>query len=276
MFDMRFPGGVKKAFTLSYDDGCYDDIRLMELMHDHGVRGTFNISSGIYRSENEGINPPWPRMTLKEAQAQFSEYDYEVAVHGLVHRDFTKITEPELYYEIAADRANLEMQYGRIVKGSAYPYGSWNQTAIDALKKCGIKYSRTCGFTPDFKIPDNWYAWGATCHHGYEGLDGHTERFITEDFPDCRIYYVWGHTAEFRRDDNWSVMENLLDKVGGRADIWYATNLEIVEYVEAYRSLEYSTAPHTNMVHNPTGIDIWLCHNGIVFTVKAGETLKIG
>lgn len=275
MLEMRFPNGVKKAFTLSYDDGLYDDIRLMQMMHDHGVKGTFNISSDIYRREDEPVCGGWPRFTLNESIELFNKYDNEVAVHGLMHRDFTKLNEAELYYEISADRAQLEKRYSRIVKGAAYPYGSWNYTAIEALKKCGIKYCRTCGFTPDFKIPDNWHAWGATCHHNYEGLNDLAERFVNEDFPDCRIFYVWGHTAEFRRDNNWCVMENLLDTVSGKNDIWYATNLEIVEYIEAYRSLEYSVAPDTNIVHNPNGIDIWLSFKGEVVMIPAGKTVKL-
>ena len=45
MLKMRFPGGLRKAFTLSYDDANYDDMRLMELMDEYGVKGTFNVSS---------------------------------------------------------------------------------------------------------------------------------------------------------------------------------------------------------------------------------------
>ncbi len=261
--------------TLSYDDGLYDDIRLMEMMAAHGVRGTFNVSSGIYRDEGTEPEGYWPRMTLSEAKEHYPKYDNEIAVHGLVHRNFPDLTDGELYYEISADRAGLEEQYDTIVRGCAYPYGGYNQKAMEALKNCGIKYARTCGHTPEFKIPANWYEWGATCHHNYEGLMGYADRFVSEEFKDCRIFYVWGHTAEFRRDKNWDMMEEFLTKVGGREDIWYATNIEIVDYIEAYRALEYSVAPNSGRVYNPTAKEVWLERYGKVFSIKPGETVKL-
>ncbi len=275
MFNMRFPEGKLKVVTLSYDDGLYDDIQLMELMAKYGVRGTFNVSSGLYREEGKPVEGPWPRLTLSEALANYPRFDNEIAVHGIVHRNFPDLSDAELYYEISADKALLEQQYGMVVRGCAYPYGGYNAKAMEALKNCGIKYARTCGHTPDFRIPANWYEWGATCHHCYEGLMDYAERFVTEEFKDCRMLYVWGHAAEFRRDKNWDMMEKFLAKVGNREDIWYATNIEIVEYVNAYRSLEYSSAPKTDMVYNPTAKEIWLERYGKVFSVKPGETVKL-
>ena len=35
---LRFPQGKKKAFTLSYDDGVEQDIRLVSLMNQYGVK----------------------------------------------------------------------------------------------------------------------------------------------------------------------------------------------------------------------------------------------
>ena len=37
----------KKYFTLSYDDGLEQDKRIVELMKKYGIRGTFNLNSGI-------------------------------------------------------------------------------------------------------------------------------------------------------------------------------------------------------------------------------------
>ena len=45
--DMRFPGGRDKALTFSYDDGVKGDIHLLELFKKYGVKGTFNLNSGL-------------------------------------------------------------------------------------------------------------------------------------------------------------------------------------------------------------------------------------
>ena len=41
----------KKYFTISFDDGTEQDRRLIELMEKYGIKGTFNISSGIFGRE---------------------------------------------------------------------------------------------------------------------------------------------------------------------------------------------------------------------------------
>ena len=43
-----FKGGKRKALTLSYDDGVVQDIRLTEILKKHGIKCTFNISSGLF------------------------------------------------------------------------------------------------------------------------------------------------------------------------------------------------------------------------------------
>ena len=49
---MKFKDGKSKALTLSYDDGVVQDIRLIDIMNKHGLKGTFNINSGLYFPEN--------------------------------------------------------------------------------------------------------------------------------------------------------------------------------------------------------------------------------
>ena len=43
---MRFPGGKKKAFTISYDDNITQDERLIKKMEQYHIKGTFNIKIG--------------------------------------------------------------------------------------------------------------------------------------------------------------------------------------------------------------------------------------
>lgn len=61
-FQMLFPGGKAKALTLSYDDGVEQDLHLIELMKQHGVKGTFNLNSSLFAPGRHGLprgpNPP--------------------------------------------------------------------------------------------------------------------------------------------------------------------------------------------------------------------------
>ena len=44
---MLWAGGREKALTLSYDDCVTQDIRLIEIMNQNGIKGTFNLNSGF-------------------------------------------------------------------------------------------------------------------------------------------------------------------------------------------------------------------------------------
>ena len=54
---MRFPGGLPKALTLSYDDGVEQDEKLIEIAEKYGLKGTFNINSGCFPPEDVAYAP---------------------------------------------------------------------------------------------------------------------------------------------------------------------------------------------------------------------------
>ena len=85
--------------------------------------------------------------------------------------------------------------------------------------------------------------------------------------------YIWGHSYEFDRDDNWNLMEDICKKLADNDEIWYATNMEIYDYVHAYKSLRYSADGHK--IYNPTLFTIWLDVDGKLYNVKSGETICI-
>ena len=66
---MRFPNGVSKALTLSYDDGVQQDIKLAGILDENGIKCTFNIHTGCLTKEGY-VFPKGQvhrRMTKKEA-----------------------------------------------------------------------------------------------------------------------------------------------------------------------------------------------------------------
>ena len=88
-----------------------------------------------------------------------------------------------------------------------------------------------------------------------------------------KLMYVWGHSYEFDNNDNWEVIEKFAQYVGGREDIWYATNGEIYEYVQAYNSLQYSADGH--LVKNPTAVDVYIHYFGKPYVIPAGKTVEL-
>ena len=55
-----------------------------------------------------------------------------------------------------------------------------------------------------------------------------------------RLFYLWGHSYEFTRDNNWDLIEEFCELTGGREDIWYATNIEIIDYMDVLNRLQFN------------------------------------
>ena len=42
-----YPGGKRKAFNITYDDGVTQDVRFVSLLNRYGLKGTFNLNSQL-------------------------------------------------------------------------------------------------------------------------------------------------------------------------------------------------------------------------------------
>ncbi|MBQ5649485.1 MAG: polysaccharide deacetylase family protein [Clostridia bacterium] len=272
---MRLKDGKTKVLTLSYDDGVVQDIRLSEILNRHGIKCTFNINSGTYLAEDKVREVFRGRLKRSEAIALFADSGHEVAVHAYTHPFLDRLDCTEILYEITEDRRDIESTYGTIARGMAYPYGTYNASVIDVLKHCGIVYSRTVKSTEKFGFPENWLELHPTCHHNNPRLMELAKRFVEvpSKYGNAEMFYLWGHSFEFDTNDNWDVIERFAEYAGGHEHIWYATNIEIYDYVKAYEALQTSYDKRT--VHNPSAIDVWFEHRGKMYCVKAGETLKL-
>lgn len=278
MMFLRYPGFLKKAVTLSYDDGVIYDKQLIEIMDRHGLKGTFNVNSGFF--VNDGLRAMHRRMTSEDVLSLYTSYNMEVAVHGLFHIWIDRASNAEVVNEILEDRKNLERLFGSPVRGMAYPYGVYNEDVIKIADYCGIVYSRTTRATHSFDLPSRWLTLNPTCHHVDGELFNLLDRFLEMDIQrDPKLFYLWGHSYEFNDHGNWDLIESFAEKAGGRSDIWYATNIEIYDYVKSFKSL--ITSIDGKIVTNPTSQTIYFYYqdplggNSGEFKVAPGETIRL-
>ena len=280
MMHMLFPEAKTKALTFSYDDCLEQDIRLMEIFNKNGLKGTFNLNGKPLETE-EYSYPEGTihlRMGSKLAVESYGGEvgkNHEVAFHGYTHPFLDRVPRAIASYEVAKGREVLEALFGRIIRGCAYPMGTFNDMTVDVLRENGIAYARTTVSTGDFSIPQDWLRMPATCHHDDPRLFELAEKFISDEpgvWDTPWLFYVWGHTFEFDMKNNWDRIETFCEMVGNREDVWYATNMEIYEYVEAYRHLNFSV--EGKLVHNPSALSVWFKYGGITCKVGAGETVQ--
>ena len=279
---LRFPEGKSKAVTLSYDDGCRQDERFVKILNRNGLKCTFNHNSDeIKKSHCFNENQ------IKEL---FLNCGHEIAIHGYRHRANGSQRPIEGIRDVLDNRLQLEQKLGCIIRGMAYPdsginyleNGTTYNTVKQYLTELDIVYARTLGGDNDqFNLPQDWHAWMPTAHHQNPNLMKYIDKFLALDLSPARyharrgpaLFYLWGHSYEFDNNNNWDLAEAMCEKLGNKKDVWYATNMEIYEYVTAYRSLIYSA--DCSMVKNPTLHKIWFDVDGIEYSVEPGHTLTI-
>lgn len=250
-----FPQGRYKAVTLSYDDGRTEDRRLVSILNQNGLKGTFHLNFGYLNGKDKGEEERYGKRVSEEEIAQLYQ-GHEVACHSLFHPTLTRCPGVFAAEQILEDRKGLEAIVGAPVCGFSYPNGAVNQELKRILKDLGIVYGRVVGNTERFDMPDDFMEWKATCHHNHHLLEL-TEQFLTKERDQhLNLFYVWGHSYEFSRDDNWELIEKFAEKIGGREDIWYATNLEICQYMQAFQRLVFTA--DSGKVYNPSAQSVWL------------------
>ncbi len=270
-FYMRAPGGKAKVLTFSYDDGSDQDLKLARILNERKLKATFNVNSrGLTR---DGCTVD--RGTMTHSQCASLSRDHEIAVHCLTHPSLDHLSAEQIVYETVMDRIHLEKLTGKIVRGMAYPFGAYNGTVTDVLKSCGIAYSRTVRATHDFGLPRDWLVLDPTCHHNDPKLMSLAERFLQMGTDGCQMqmFYIWGHSYEFELDRNWDRIEQLADRLAERSDIWYATNIEIYDYVHAFHELRFDV--EQTQCYNPTATKLWFAVKKDVYCVEPGKTLKL-
>ena len=271
---MLFPNARRKAFTTSYDDNVVQDIRLVSLMRKHGIKGTFNINSGCIAASDNLTGSG--RMSENQMKLCYGD-DMEVAVHTVTHPTLTWLSDAMVTREVLCDKEYIEKTFGKITRGMAYPNGNFSDKVVKCLEASGIAYSRTVISTRDFGIPEDWLRLRPTCHHNDSQLFELGQKFVDTDFSkqypfSSKLFYLWGHSYEFDLDNNWERIEKFFELIGGREDIWYATNIEIYDYIKAYESLIFSA--DGSLCHNPTCITLWLSDGKKNYEVTPGNTIE--
>jgi peptidoglycan/xylan/chitin deacetylase (PgdA/CDA1 family) len=273
--EMLFPGGKTKALILSFDDGMVADRRLVKLMNEYGLIGTFHLNSSKLGTKDY--------LTKEEIKIVYK--GHEVSVHTVNHPGLTNVSRAEVQYEVGEDRRELERLSGDLVRGMAYPFGNYNDSVVEIIRGLGIEYARTVKDTYSFEIPDEFLKWHPTIHQ-------FGKAYFTPDNPEndkkelagfykvvnhflktdsLALLDVWGHSWENDgAGDRWTEMEKFFKMVSGNPDIYYTTQIGLVDYINAFKNLKFTV--DRRIVANLSSMNIFMKVNGKVINIEAGST----
>ncbi|MFC7680207.1 polysaccharide deacetylase family protein [Paenibacillus sp. GCM10028914] len=260
----RFPGGVHKAITLSFDDGQIHDRRVVEKFNEYGLKGSFHLNSGTLGTEGF--------LSREEVRPLFT--GHEVSAHTVSHPFLEQSPLEQMVQEIMEDRKGLESLVGYPVRGMSYPFGTYNDQLVSVLPSLGIEYARTVEHHNRFDMPSDFLRWHPTCRHWHMVEYANQLINLKQSFTKMALLYVWGHSYEFEDDNNWELLDRFGEIVAGKEDIWFATNAEIVSYIHALRQLRFSA--DYRMVHNPSAQSVWISVESDVVELAAGQLTVLG
>ncbi len=225
----------QKAITFSYDDGATQDIRLIELLNQYGLKATFNLNSellgtkGILKRQGRRIS----HYKIHPEDVKSIYEGHEVAVHTLTHPKLIHLEEEEVIRQVENDRLNLSELCGYEVVGMAYPCGGVNnddRTAEIIREKTGVAYCRTTTCNEAFDLQDNLFRFNPSAFHlDFDLLMDLGRKFLDLKTETPKVFYIWGHSFEMDYEpDYWIRLEEFFKLISNQSNIFYGTNREVL------------------------------------------------
>jgi len=263
--------GKEKCVTFSFDDGRIEDVRLVELFNKYNLKSTFHLNNPGFEENFKHFLKDPKFVSPDTYKVQYA--GHEISCHGATHAFLVYTPDEYIRQEIRENKIFLEEHCGYPVRGMSYPFGSYDQRVIEACRAEGMEYARCPGETMNFGIPTDFMQWSSTCH--YSRVDNElVERFFSPMlFNFMRLFYVWGHSYEIETEEQWQRVEEMCKMVSGKDDVWYATNIEIVDYLNAMRGLRFSA--NCTTVYNPSAMDVWIKVDRAPVCIPAGKVVAL-
>ncbi|MBR4081740.1 MAG: polysaccharide deacetylase family protein [Clostridia bacterium] len=270
MIRKLYPHGKRKAFSVTYDDGVEQDVRFVDMLNRYGMKGTFNLNSGLMAQGFAWTHESGRIVKRLKPEIAASLYaGHEVASHTLTHPYMHELPREAIFRELSADKANLEMLFGREIRGFAVPFDYYSELIADCVREAGFAYARISEESGDFALRDDAYHWRATVFHCCAGLEDIVRRF-TETDEELACLQIVGHAYDLDVEDRWDVMERVFANISRQNDILPMTTGELIEYVTAMRRAEIAGG----YIRNDSPVSLWFDVDGAVCEIQSGGQMK--
>jgi peptidoglycan/xylan/chitin deacetylase (PgdA/CDA1 family) len=159
-----------------------------DILRSAGVRGVFFINTAAIVSENEeGI--------VKELAK-----NHEVGSHSHTHPDLTKLSIDEVFRELDLSKQILSKIVGREVKSLAYPYGAYNNTVVEAVKRSGYIVARTTDIEPPITKIEDFLKLPVLFHDflylNKEAVENLLRKLLKQHYTPTTLDEVWKQVVE--------------------------------------------------------------------------------
>lgn len=262
-----YPGGALKAFNVTYDDGVTQDVRFVELLDRHGLKGTFNLNAQLMEKGFE-----WRHdcgMVIKRLSPEDAVKTYgchEIASHTLTHPYMRGKTDEELLWEMGEDKRRLEKLFGREVAGFAVPFHYYSQRIAAIAHECGFVYGRCSEESRSYSPHQDPYRWESGIFHLAPELDDFVNGFLATD-QELALCQIVGHSYDLDVEDMWDKMDSIFRRVAQGPDIMPMTHIQLVRYLKA---MSFAVI-YDGYIENRSDEELWFRVGGDVICLSPGE-----
>lgn len=223
----------KKYFTLSFDDGTYEDEKLIALLKKYDIPASFCINTGLMDGNDViEVAGNWRRMDFDYAKNNAVYSGFDVISHAYTHKEFTRLSDEEIVFQAKSDCGKIKELTGKSPVGIAYPGGTAyydDRTISVLLSETDIRFARDTDDTYGFALPENFMAWKPTCSLLDGRLTDLAKEFAESEATEDMLFYGWDHPWALTAYNAWKKIEEFLSYISGRDDIVYVTNSEFYE-----------------------------------------------
>jgi peptidoglycan/xylan/chitin deacetylase (PgdA/CDA1 family) len=246
---MKDEGTTQRIVTTSWDDGDPLDLRVAEMLGSRGVKGTFYIPVIGYNG----------RTILQPQELRGLADGFEIGAHGMSHQVLPKFHGKELKREVHVCKRRLEDVLGETVVMFSYPKGRYSARVIREVKKAGYLGARTTKMfhselaTDPFRLATTLGAFSNSrkeylknCLRGMNlsgALGCALNRYPMGNWVELAkqtfdrvmrkggVWHLYGHSWVLEEHGLWGELEEVLQYVGGRRDVTYASNRELLTFI---------------------------------------------
>ena len=271
MVKKLYPGGYKKAFNITYDDGVLQDKRFVQLLDKYGIPGTFHLNSQLMQEQFSWTHPNGDTITRLPLAAAANLYkNHEVASHTLTHPDFTNLPESEILRQMSKDKQALQQLCGRDVVGFGVPFDYFDTVAASCARQCGFLYARNSEQSLNYTPPYDYFNWSVGIYHLNPLLHQYVQGFFNTD-EELALCQIVGHSYDLDTENMWDDMETILALVAQNTDTVALTHAQLVTYLKAMRTAWISDTA----IDNRSAHTLWFEVDGKVVSLKPGEKTNI-
>ena len=229
----------KKYFVWSFDDGLEQDKRIVEILKQYRMGGTFHLNSGLFgdktyegRIGNLGITempaakyeaktrhllPYVPHFRIPADEVKQVYEGFEIAAHTCRHVNLATCSEQTRQAEICEDVRALSELFGQPVVGFAYPYGIGAKQSRAALKAAGVLYARSSGSSKSFHFPADPLVTPLNGWHLSKNVFARLNAFFDAEAAEEDLFFLmFAHGYEFdfgTKESNWHKFERICETV---------------------------------------------------------------